>query len=84
MVGPLWIYDLMLKRGQLIGSTIRGRTHAEKAALAQDIAPTMVPLPARGLVRVAVDSAFPPDRYRDAYDRLAEAGKLGKVILTCE
>lgn len=61
-----------------------GRTHAEKAALAQDIAPTMVPLPARGLVRVAVDSTFPPDRYRDAYDRLAEAGKLGKVILTCE
>ncbi|WP_405855825.1 hypothetical protein OG407_06360 [Streptomyces sp. NBC_01515] len=80
---PWWIYDLMLKRGQLIGSTIRGRTHAEKAAPAQDIATTMLPLLARGLVRVAVDPAFPLGRYRDAYDRPAGAGELGKVIPTC-
>jgi len=79
---PWWIYDLMLKRCQLIGSTIRGRTHAEKATLAQDVAAAVVPLLARGRVRVPVDSAFPLDRYSDAYDRLAGTGKVGKVILT--
>ncbi|MDX6329983.1 MAG: NADPH:quinone reductase [Streptomycetaceae bacterium] len=45
-------------------------------------AATMVPLLAQGRVRVPVDSAFPLDRYTDAYARLAGPGELGKIILT--
>jgi NADPH2:quinone reductase len=78
-----WLGALMLNRCRLIGSTIRGRTHAEKAILARAMA-AVVPLLAEGRLRVPVDSAFPLDRCCDAYDRLAGPGKLGKIVLTME
>ena len=82
-VPPSWLGALMLNRCQLIGTTIRGRTHAEKAILARAMA-AVVPLLAEGRLRVPVDSAFPLDRCCDAYDRLASPGKLGKIVLTTE
>ena len=78
---PWWLGHLMLNRCQVIGTTIRGRSHAEKVLLARDIAATVGPLLAEGRVRVPVDSTFQLDNYADAYDRLAGAGKVGKVIL---
>jgi NADPH:quinone reductase len=76
-----WLGALMLNRCQLIGTTIRGRTNGEKAILARDLA-AVVPLLADGRLRVPVDSAFPLDRCREAYARLAGPGKLGKIVLT--
>ncbi|WP_336054455.1 alcohol dehydrogenase catalytic domain-containing protein [Streptomyces sp. CA2R101] len=80
---PLRMFDLMLVRGHLIGTTIRGRTHAEKALLADLLRTSVVPLLAHGRLRVPVDTTFSLDRYADAYARLAGPGKFGKVILTC-
>lgn len=80
-VHPSWLGALMLNRCQLIGTTIRGRTNAEKAILARDMA-AVVPLLAEGRLRVPVDSAYPLERCGDGYRRLASPGKLGKVILT--
>jgi NADPH:quinone reductase len=78
---PLRMFDLMLARAQLIGTTIRGRSHAEKVLLAATVRASVVPLLAQGRLRVPVDEAFPLDRFADAYDRLAGPGKFGKVIL---
>ncbi|WAL63809.1 zinc-binding dehydrogenase [Amycolatopsis cynarae] len=78
---PLRMFDLMLARAQLIGTTIRGRSHAEKALLAATVRTSVVPLLAQGRLRVPVDTAFPLDRFADAYARLAGPGKFGKVIL---
>ena len=80
---PLRMFDLMLVRGHLIGTTIRGRTHAEKALLANLVRTSVVPLLAHGRLRVPVDTTFTLDRYADGYARLAGPGKFGKVILTC-
>ncbi|MGX1761197.1 zinc-binding dehydrogenase [Streptomyces lydicus] len=80
---PLRMFDLMLVRGQLIGTTIRGRTHAEKALLADLVRTSVVPLLAQGRLRVPVDSAFSLDQYTDGYARLAGPGEFGKVILAC-
>jgi NADPH:quinone reductase len=80
-VPPTWLGALMLNRCQLIGTTIRGRTNAEKAILARDMA-AVVPMLAEGRLRVSVDSAFLLERCSDGYRRLASPGKLGKVILT--
>lgn len=80
---PLRMFDLMLARGQLIGTTIRGRTHAEKALLANLVRTSAVPLLAHGRLRVPVDTAFSLDQYADGYARLAGPGKFGKVILMC-
>ncbi|WP_043268822.1 zinc-binding dehydrogenase [Streptomyces sp. CT34] len=82
-VAPLQMFDLMLARAQLIGTTIRGRSHAEKALLAATVRTSVVPLLAEGRLRVPVEAAFPLDRYSDAYARLAGPGKFGKVVLCC-
>jgi NADPH:quinone reductase len=78
---PLRMFDLMLARAQLIGTTIRGRSHAEKALLAATLRTSVVPLLAQGRLRVPVDTTFPLDRFADAYARLAGPGKFGKVVL---
>lgn len=78
---PLRMFDLMLLRAQLIGTTIRGRVHAEKVLLADAVRTSVIPLLSHGRLRVPVDSTFPLDRYSDAYTRLAGTGKFGKVIL---
>ncbi|MCP2257439.1 NADPH:quinone reductase [Streptoalloteichus tenebrarius] len=78
---PLRMFDLMLARAQVIGTTIRGRSHAEKAVLAAIVRRSVVPLLAQGRLRVPVDAAFPLDRFAEAYARLAGPGKFGKVIM---
>ncbi|MER7082618.1 NADPH:quinone reductase [Saccharopolyspora kobensis] len=78
---PLKMFDLMLKRGRLIGTTIRGRSPAEKALLAGHIRSRVVPLLARGRIQVPIDSAYPLQHCADAYARLAAPGKFGKVLL---
>ncbi|MGW2635189.1 alcohol dehydrogenase catalytic domain-containing protein [Streptomyces chattanoogensis] len=80
---PLRMFDLMLVRGRLIGTTIRGRTHAEKTLLADVVRTSVVPLLAQGRLRVPVDAVFSLDRYADGYARLAGPGKFGKVVLSC-
>jgi NADPH:quinone reductase len=71
----------LLARARLIGTTIRGRSHAEKALLAATMRTSVVPLLAQRRVRVPLDATFPLDRFADAYARLAGPGKFGKVIL---
>ncbi|WP_369360806.1 zinc-binding dehydrogenase [Streptomyces sp. cg2] len=80
-VAPLRMFDLMLARAQLIGTTIRGRSHAEKSLLAATVRTCVVPLLAEGRLRVPVDAAFGLARYSDAYARLAGPGKFGKVVM---
>lgn len=78
---PLRMFDLMLARAHLIGTTIRGRSPAEKALLAATVRTSVVPLLAQQRLRVPVDAAFPLDGFADAYARLAGQGKFGKVVL---
>ncbi|MEU0468199.1 zinc-binding dehydrogenase [Amycolatopsis sp. NPDC006131] len=78
---PLRMFDLMLARAQLIGTTIRGRSPAEKALLAATVRTSVLPLLAEGRLRVPVDAAFPLGQFADAYTRLAQPGKFGKIIL---
>ncbi len=80
-VAPLRMFDLMLARAQLIGTTIRGRSHAEKSLLAATVRTCVVPLLTEGRLRVPVDAAFELERYSDAYARLAGRGKFGKVVM---
>jgi NADPH2:quinone reductase len=81
---PLWLGHLLLNRCRVVGTTIRGRTNAEKATLARNIAAAVVPMLAAGRVRVPLDSTFPLEKWAGAYDRLRGPGKLGKIVLTTE
>jgi len=78
---PLPMFELMLARARVTGTTIRGRSPADKAVLAATMRKSAVPLFAQGRLRVALDSVYPLDRYAEAYARLAGPGKFGKIVL---
>jgi NADPH:quinone reductase-like Zn-dependent oxidoreductase len=41
----------------------------------------VLPLVEAGEVRVPIAETFPLERVKDAYDRFAAGGKLGKIVL---
>ncbi|HJP73959.1 MAG TPA: zinc-binding dehydrogenase [Pseudonocardiaceae bacterium] len=77
---PLPMFELMLRRATIIGTTIRGRSHAEKAVLARTIRDSVVPLLSEGQLRVPVDTTYRLDEYPAAYERLGGPGKFGKLV----
>lgn len=72
---------LMGKRASIMASTLRPRPLEEKALAARALERSVLPLLARGEVRVPVAETFPLDRVHDAYERFAAGAKLGKIVL---
>jgi NADPH:quinone reductase len=72
---------LMGKRARIHGSTLRARPLEQKADAARRVERNVLPLVAAGSVRVPVAQTFPLDSVEDAYDRFAQGGKVGKVVL---
>jgi NADPH2:quinone reductase len=72
---------LMAKRGQIMASTLRARPLEQKAATARAMEREVLPLFARGDLRVPVAQTFTLDDVAAAYDNFAAGGKLGKIIL---
>ena len=72
---------LMGKRARIHGSTLRARALEEKAAASRAVERSVLPLLEAGDVRVPVEAVFPLDDVGRAYDRFAEGGKLGKIVL---
>jgi NADPH:quinone reductase-like Zn-dependent oxidoreductase len=77
------MFDLMLRRASIIGTTIRGRDHADKVLLARSIRDSVVPLLSQGRIRVPVEASYPLDDHPAAYARLAGSGKFGKLVFVC-
>jgi NADPH2:quinone reductase len=72
---------LMGVRGRIMSSTLRSRPLEQKAQAARLVERHVLPLVESGAVTVPVAQTFPLDEAADAYDRFAEGGKLGKVVL---
>lgn len=81
---PYWFGPLMMNRAQFMGTTIRGRTYVEKSELIRDIDRSVVPLVARGQMKVPIDSVFEMSKHEDAYAKLTGPGKFGKIIISTE
>ena len=73
---------LMGKRGTIRASTLRARPLEEKAIAMREVEKHVLPLFDDGTLSVPVAASFPLDEVEAAYDRFAEGGKLGKVVLT--
>jgi NADPH2:quinone reductase len=73
---------LMGKRGRIHGSTLRARPLEEKALTARLVEHEVLPLFDSGALRVPIAATFPLDEAAAAYERFAEGGKLGKIVLT--
>ena len=75
---------LMVKRQTITGSTLRARSDAFKAALAEEIERTVWPFVAEGLLRPAMDKAFPMREAAAAHARMEAGEHVGKIVLTME
>jgi len=73
---------VMGKRARITGSTLRSRPLEEKADTARRMERHVLPLFARGLLRVPILETFPLEEAAAAYTRFQAGGKLGKIILT--
>jgi NADPH:quinone reductase-like Zn-dependent oxidoreductase len=80
----LRLLDLMSKRGRIHGSTLRARSLEEKADAARRVERQVLPLVARGAVRVPIEATFPMREAAAAYEAFAAGGKLGKLVLTTD
>jgi NADPH:quinone reductase len=72
----------MQKRARIYNSTLRPRPLEEKAMTARAVERSVLPLLASGAVRVPIAATYPLEDAPAAYDRFAQGGKLGKIILT--
>jgi putative PIG3 family NAD(P)H quinone oxidoreductase len=71
----------MQKRARICNSTLRPRPLEEKAMTARAMERSVLPLLASGAVRVPIAATYPLEEAPAAYDRFAEGGKLGKIVL---
>lgn len=78
---PIRLFDLMRRRGRVLGSTIRSRTTAQKIELAAKVRRGLLARLGRGEIQIPIDSVFPIEEAAAAYERLAQPGKFGKIVL---
>jgi NADPH:quinone reductase len=72
---------LMGKRARIHGSTLRARPLEEKALAARALEAQALPLFDTGKLTVPIADSFPLEQVSGAYERFAEGGKLGKIVL---
>ena len=77
------IGSILAKRLTLIGTVLRSRDVAEKAAATDAFVRYVVPLLADGRIAPVVEAIIPLARAEDAYARLESDTTFGKVILDC-
>ena len=72
---------LMYKRASISGSTLRGRSLEDKAAIARVMETQVLPLLAEERIRVPVAEIYPMRDPVAAYDAFVKGGKFGKIVL---
>lgn len=73
--------QVVRKRLIVTGSTLRPRSDAYKAAVAEALLRQVWPLYESGSAKVIVDRCFPLEHAADAHRLMEERGHLGKVLL---
>jgi putative PIG3 family NAD(P)H quinone oxidoreductase len=73
---------MMVKRQRIIGSVLRSRPVAEKAAIIAKFEAAVMPLIAAGKVTPLVDVTFPLEQAAAAHELMEKGGHFGKIVLT--
>ncbi len=81
VTAELNLLALMGKRARIHGSTLRARPLEEKALTARALEREVLPLLDSGALTVPLADTFPLAEVATAYDRFAEGGKFGKIVL---
>ncbi|MBE7220405.1 MAG: zinc-binding dehydrogenase, partial [Caulobacteraceae bacterium] len=72
---------VMIRRLVLTGSTLRARTLAQKAAVADGLRERVVPLLEAGTAKPIVHATFPLEEARQAHEMMESSAHLGKIVL---
>lgn len=72
---------VMTRRYTLTGSTLRARSDAFKALLAQEIRETVWPLFESGALKPIMDTRFPLEDAASAHARMEAGSHIGKIVL---
>ena len=72
---------LLAKRLSIVGSTLRSRTIAQKAAVMDALRDRVWPKIEAGAIRPVIDTVFPMDRAEQAHSLIAGNETFGKVVL---
>ncbi|MXO88628.1 NAD(P)H-quinone oxidoreductase [Alteraurantiacibacter aestuarii] len=75
------VVKLMVRRQTLTGSTLRPRSDAFKALLADEIAANVWPFVAEGALRPQMDRIFPLEQAARAHQRMEAGEHFGKMVL---
>ena len=82
MVEKFNYLPIMLKRLTLTGSTLRPRTVAQKAAVADALRAKVWPLLESGAVKPLIHATFPMEQTREAHALMESSAHLGKIMVT--
>ena len=72
---------VMLKRLTITGSTLRVRTGAVKAGIANEVATKALPLVTAGKIKIPIDSTFALLDAAKAHARMEASQHIGKIVL---
>jgi putative PIG3 family NAD(P)H quinone oxidoreductase len=75
------LMPVMLKRLTLTGSTLRARSVAFKAAIAQRLREKVWPLIETGRIKPVIHATFPLARAADAHRLMESSAHIGKIVL---
>jgi NADPH2:quinone reductase len=73
---------MLTKRLTLTGSTLRARTVAQKAAVAEGVRRNLWPLLSTGRVRPVIHATFPLAKASEAHRLMETSQHIGKIVLT--
>ena len=73
---------MLIKRATLTGSTLRSRTVAQKAAVANAVRKNVWPLIESGKVRPVIFATFPLAEASEAHRLMETSNHIGKIVLT--
>ena len=72
---------LMVKRQRIIGSVLRPRSIAEKAAIIKEFDRVVMPLFASGRIAPLIHEIYPVERAADAHRTMESSSHFGKLVL---
>ena len=73
---------MMVKRQRIIGSVLRSRPLAEKAAIIEKFEADVLPLFASGKIEPLIDARFPLADAAQAHRLMEKGGHFGKIVLS--
>ena len=72
---------MMVKRQRIIGSVLRSRPVAEKAAIIKQFEQIVMPLFASGTITPLIHTSFPLSKAAEAHKLMESSGHFGKIVL---